>query len=311
MHVLNRIKFSQVAEQWLETKRIEVKQSTFERYRSVTEILVNHFRDKQIRRFNNYDINEFITCYQNNGWSSLTLVMVVGVIKNIIKFAFENHYAKEFEIKVAKIKKNSRKIQTLTVAESMKINSDLYDSKSSCDLAILIALNTGLRIGEVCSLRWKDIDLVRKRLTVSGTVQRIKVHNGSTTTKLVLSTPKTTSSAREIPIPEFLCNILAQRKADSNCYILSGTEQIPEPRTVQKKFKSYCHKALGTDVNFHCLRHTFASLAISEGVDAKTVSEILGHSSVTTTLSIYRGVNFEDKAKGMRTLENFIGPRNN
>ena len=86
---------------------------------------------------------------------------------------------------------------------------------------------------------------------------------------------------------------------------------VAEPRNIQRRLKEFCNENLGINMNFHCLRHTFATLAISRGIDEKTVSEILGHSSVTTTLKIYRGVNFDDKVNGIRTLEAFIGPKKN
>ena len=142
---------------------------------------------------------------------------------------------------------------------------------------------------------------------------RIKVDfsNGENKTKLIINSPKTLSSKREVPVPDFILKLLKTHEPnDSNIFILSGkTDRISEPRNLQRTFRTRCKKILGYNVNFHALRHTFATLSISNGTDPKTVSKLLGHSTVTTTLNLYRTVSFDDKSNAITTLEKAIGPR--
>ena len=139
----------------------------------------------------------------------------------------------------------------------------------------------------MCALQWKDIDLTNRTITVRKTVQRIKNYGGKTKTKLVITEPKSASSVRVIPIPEFLVVMLERFKDSSDKYILSGRYRPIEPRTVQYRFASVLKKANLPSVHYHSLRHAFASNCVALGFDVKTLSEILGHSSVEITLNRY------------------------
>ena len=154
-------------------------------------------------------------------------------------------------------------------------------------LGIALSLHTGIRIGELCALQWKDIDLTNRTITVRKTVQRIKCYGGKNKTKLVITEPKSASSARIIPIPDCLIVVLEKFKDNADKYVLSGKYSPVEPRTVQYRFASVLKKANLPSVHYHSLRHAFATNCISLGFDVKTLSEILGHSSVEITLNRY------------------------
>ena len=304
-----KIGFTQVIRLWLNSVSLDFKRTTCDRYKCVTNELSKYFYEKEIVQINNEVLNCFLREKEVNGWHYATLILAIGVIRKIIYFSIEQGFIHSLNFKPVKFKKKYRKVDSLTVSESKKINRMICNAKTGGDLAILIALNTGLRVGEICALKWKDIDFTRKRIIVSSTVHRVNCTDEKTKTKLVIQKPKTESSEREVPINSFLFEILFKHSSNNKFFVLTQSESIPDPRSVQRNFTFFCQKVFGKALGFHCLRHTFATLLISQGVDVKTVSEILGHCSVTTTLNIYRNVSFDDKAQGVRTLERLIAPK--
>lgn len=305
-----QILFEKVVKKWLESIKNGVKQTTLDRYQCVTQLLTKEWDSKEISKITGEDLNFFLTNYQLKGWSYSSLMISLCVIRKIIFFAKHSGYVSDLEFTPVKIKKNTGKVKALTLHESKIINSSLCPVKRQEDLAILIALNTGLRVGEICSLRWRDVDLKRRMITVSGTVHRVKCTDCMNKTKLDLHSPKTVSSAREVPISRFLCSILSKYREEDKVFVLSrSVEKIPDPRSIQRYFSNFCIQTFGEKINFHCLRHTFATLAISKGVDVKTVSEILGHESIVTTMNIYRNVSFDDKTQAVNILEKYITPK--
>ena len=303
------MRFEDVIRLWLESIALEFKRSSYDRYECITDALCKFFYAKEIAQIDNNTLNAFLTERQINGWQYETLVLAIGVIKKIICFSIDQGFIQNLDFKPFKFRKKYRKIESLTVAESVKVNTLFSNAKTGSKLATIIALHSGLRVGEVCALRWKNIDFTRKSIKVNSSVHRIKCSGEKTKTKLVIQKPKTESSEREVPISDYLCEILSEHRSDKELFVLTGSECIPDPRTVQGNFTAFSIKTFGKSLCFHCLRHTFATLLISQGVDVKTVSEILGHSSVITTLNIYRSVSFDDKALGVKTLESLIAPK--
>ena len=168
-------------------------------------------------------------------------------------------------------------------------------------LGFLIALYTGVRIGELCALQWQDIDLNDKVLHITKTLQRIKNPDPKgPKTIIFIGEPKSAKSYRDIPIPPFLFAAFSQMKASKHAYVL--TEQVSrflEPRTYQEKYKRYLKEFGIRDVKFHVLRHTFATRAIAQGFEIKSLSEILGHASVSFTLEKYVHSSIELKKSCM------------
>lgn len=158
-----------------------------------------------------------------------------------------------------------------------------------------IALTIGLRIGEVCGLMGQDLE--DGVLTVRRTVQRVHLPQGST--RILVTEPKTRNSVREIPVPK---SILPLLKVPPDCYVLTGKPFPPEPRTVENHWKRSCEKMGIKNANFHKLRHTFATSALEAGVDVKTLSEILGHASVNTTMDLYCHPTLDHKKKCMKKI---------
>lgn len=181
----------------------------------------------------------------------------------------------------------------LSNKERKKLENYLLDNIKLSNICILLSLYTGLRVGEICGLQWKDIDFRQGSLIVTKTVERISLGNGKT--KVVVSEPKTESSLRKVYMPPFIIELLKAYKDEDEKYILSGKSKPTEPRTLQYRFEKILQSADIRDMSFHALRHTYATLCIEKGMDIKTLSELLGHSDVKITLNTY--VHSSDKLK--------------
>lgn len=179
--------------------------------------------------------------------------------------------------------------------EQTKLCEYLNENDNLTSLGIKLALGAGLRIGEVCALRWKDIDLNKRILTVNSTPQRIHCDNADRKTKLTITAPKSESSIRQIPISNHLASYLKQQIRDSSCFIISGTQKPIEPRTLQYRFNAILKNAELPSIHFHALRHMFATNCIRLEFDVKTLSELLGHSKVEIALNRYVHSSIERK----------------
>jgi len=181
-------------------------------------------------------------------------------------------------------KTEKKQTDVLNSAERKRLENYLLHNLSNTNTAVLLCLFTGLRIGELCGLKWGDIDFDNGTLTVSRTVQRINKHGKS---EVVIGSPKSKSSVRVVPIPEFVLAILKRKRIDNNVFLITGTGKPTEPRTMQNRFKSILKVCNIRNVNFHLLRHTYATVCIENGFDPKTLSELLGHSDASITLDRY------------------------
>ena len=168
-------------------------------------------------------------------------------------------------------------------------------------IGILLSGCGGLRIGEICALRWENVDFERGTVRITETMQRIRTFQGTETgTKIILSEPKSRTSNREVPLPLYLRAFLEKVKGAEKDFILKGKKKTYlEPRSLQYRFKKLLQDLKLPYFNFHMLRHVFATNCISRGFDMKTLSELLGHSNVTTTMRIYVHSNMERKKQLM------------
>ena len=180
----------------------------------------------------------------------------------------------------------------------MLINQDIYK------LGVLLCLYTGIRIGELCALKWGNISFEEKTLKIDKTMQRLQCDDKAEKTEIVISEPKSSCSIRLIPLPDFIISELTKYKSDDNNYVLSmNNKRFVEPRTMQNHFYKYISEAHIEKANFHCLRHTFATRCVEKDFEIKSLSEILGHSSVKITLDKYVHISMQMKRNNMSKIK--------
>lgn len=176
-------------------------------------------------------------------------------------------------------------------------------------LGILLSGCSGIRIGELCALQWEDIRFEKGTLVICKTMQRIRtfetvLKGGKTVTRtgtrVVVAGPKSRNSNREIPLPEYLLKLLEKESGEKEGYVMPGKKkEFTEPRTLQYRFRRILKELGIPEFNFHMLRHVFATNCIMQGFDMKTLSELLGHSNVSTTMRIYVHSDMERKKRLM------------
>ena len=194
-----------------------------------------------------------------------------------------------------------RQVEIFTEPEIVRLAHHIVDEPDLTGLGILLALNSGLRLGELCALRWSDIDLHAGFLRVEREVQRL-YEKGCT--KLIVQPPKSESSLRRIPLPADILSLLAAHKPKTagNVCLLTGTAAPLEPRTMQNRYRALLKRAGVPYRNFHALRHTYATRCIEQNVDVKSVSEMLGHSDVRITLQTYVHVSLRYKQQAVQSI---------
>ena len=228
------------------------------------------------------------------------------VLNSILKYSAKEYSGILPKAELFCPKSTKKEMRVLSKEEQTRFIEFLLKDTDECKFGTLFALLTGIRIGEICALKWENISLKDGTVSITSTVQRLKSFDGSSDnkTKIVISDPKSNTSARIIPLTDFVLGLCQKFKADNSAYILSGrADKIIEPRTLQYKMDSYT-KACGFEgVHFHTLRHTFATRCVEVGFEIKSLSEILGHASPRITLERYVHSSLELKRKNMDKLE--------
>ena len=300
----------EIAEAWKEYKRPYVKQSTMAAY---VLILENHvlpeFGDND--SLHEHDVQAFVLKKIEHGLSVKSVKDILIVLKMVMKFGVKNERMNHYEWDIKYPANNQPKeLEVLSVANHKKILDYVQHNFTFMSLGIYISLSTGLRIGEICALKWSDINVTEGTIIVQRTIERIYVVEGEKKhTELVINTPKTVNSCREIPMSkELLAMVKPMKKVvNGDFYVLTNDDKPTEPRTYRNYYNRLMEKLDIPKLKYHGLRHSFATRCIEAGCDYKTVSVLLGHSNISTTLNLYVHPNMEQKKRCINKMLKSLG----
>lgn len=313
----NNTQYKTLLNLWLNSKQPMITASTHANFVLIAENhLIPHFGKRKIGSITEPDIQEYILYLHTKGRLDDTGGLTVKTIRDVIlvlrlslTFGYKEkaipllnwdliEYPKEIGI---------HRVVSLSKEDEQQLIQCIYLHLNRKTAGILVALMTGVRIGELCGLQMSDISLTDNTITVNRTVQRIyDKRKGETYINVGL--PKTKSSIRTIPFPSLLGNIIRKFYSDNpNHYFLTGRSKPTEPRTYRQFFSRFIKKNGLPKVKFHEIRHTFAVRAIEmPDFDIKSLSEILGHKNVSFTLNVYGSANLSQKIKCMNLLNDLL-----
>lgn len=284
---------------FLAERQGKVKPSTFSCYqRSVRCHILPALGGCVASELTAEDINGYLDTLLEE-LSPKTVREVGGLLLAMLRFA---GFAPEGAVTLPKTRQ--RPIEVFTEPELRRIGQSILSAPNGMGLGVLLSAYTGLRLWEVCGLRWQDVDTEAGLLHVQQTVERITCTDG--TTCLTVQTPKTDCSQRWVPIPDEMLRLLRRKPHRPEAYLLTGCAAIPDPRTCQYRYKALLTRCGVRYRSFHCLRHSYATRCVEQGVDVKSVSELLGHSDVRTTLRLYVHGSMDYKRKAVERI-GFLG----
>lgn len=292
---------------YVQVKKTYLKESTYVRY---SNLINNHLDDNigniTIENLTNKQMQDYCDLLLQNKVSIIVVREMILLIKLALKRdAKINAYQPLFIDLDLPIIAKKKKISILSRNDQKTIMNYILTGDKQKYCGVLLSLMTGLRIGELCALKWCDIDLKKRIIIVDKTLQRICKKGEKS--KIAITVPKTNNSNREIPISNALYDFLIQIKPTKrDIYFLTNNILPTEPRNYRKIYLTLLKKLKIGKTSFHALRHTFATRLIENKVDIKTVSELLGHSSVNITIAIYVHSEFNTKRKAVKTLDNLV-----
>lgn len=306
-------KYKYWLDEWLKTKRLSVKESTYIRYRNTIQ---NHIKPDlgkyPLCKISTSLMEQFVSHKLQGGrkdgkggLSPKSVSDILVIVKESFKYAQSYGALVICSFDRISFKKNAQEMRVLSILEEQRLLSVLFKDFDRYKLGVFICLYTGIRIGELCALQWKNVSLAENAIKIKHTMQRLQCEdlNDLQKTRIIVTEPKSYAALRTIPIPEFVTDVIKPFVGAPNTYVLSGEcKAIIEPRTMQNRFKTYLIEGQINDANFHSLRHTFATRCVEAGFDVKTLSEILGHSGVKITLDKYVHSSMQLKKKNMDKL---------
>ena len=358
--------FDDMCSRWISDKKQTVKESTYGIYKNLLDThILPVLGNYPMNQINQDIIQQFLLDKGQNGrldgtggLSGKTISDLSSILKQILQYAQQHGFPEMAMIQIKSKGTRTPQIQVLSVPEQKKQVDYLFAHQQPLYLGILLSLYTGIRIGEVCALKWEDFNFENVTVSINKTLLRIQNHSlmdtssmshssagtssmshssagtSSTSyssvdtssmsrssadvssaghspgdfpkTRIIIDSPKTLCSIRTIPLPDFLVPYYKNNQKPASCYLLTGMENYMEPRVCLEKYKIVLKKAGIPLYTFHALRHTFATRCVEQGMDIKTLSEIMGHSNVSITMQRYVHPSLEMKREQINRLSNVI-----
>ena len=304
--ISSNLKISEWFDIWYENQTY-VKKSTKTIYQSYAN---KHLKPKigklRLKKINRDLIQRFIDELSKE-LSPNSVKAIYSMVKLCLQSACENRLIDNVCDNIRLPKPAAKEVKVLTQQEQKRLEQVIEQENVDNDIGILICLYSGIRIGELCALQWENVNLDRRVITIDKTMYRVKENDGNNITKVIFTRPKSANSEREIPIPQFLVEKLRKIQKPEG-FVINKNGKYIEPAVYSRRYKQLLNKAGIDYIKYHCTRHTFAVRALELGVDVQTLSEILGHASVSTTLNFYGHSLPEHKRKEMDRIGELFSP---
>ncbi len=302
----SRRRFSYYCDLWLKDRKISVREATYVKYSAVVK---KHILPRLGGCFtagiNEPVINAFTDELLETGLKAKTVHDILVILNGIIRFASVSFAGVFPQVKITYPKEKKKEMRVLTREEQERFVAYLSKDGDPCKFGVLLALYTGIRIGELCALKWSDISQKDGTLCVNSTMQRLydTSENSGSKTRVVMGDPKSDTSARVIPLTGQAVSMCEKMNpGDGDAFVLTGTHFYMEPRLLQYRIEKYTRDCGLDGVHCHTLRHTFATRAVEVGFEIKSLSEVLGHANTTITLERYVHSSMEFKRNNMSKL---------
>lgn len=298
-----------VCSTWLEINRSKWKDSSYAKYRSMLEKhILPEFGLYQISEITSERIAQFTYQLLHRDHLAVKTVRdILLLLHAVLVYECERSNGQREPVHIIYPKEERKELRVLSQMEQLRLMQYLERDMDRYKLGVMIAITTGLRVGEICGLRWENISFENHTISVKNTVQRVRndtQEREGKKTAVLIGTPKSLSSIRTIPLTDGVFEFCERFQCeDKSTFVLTGTSSFSEPRTLQRKLGSYYKQCDIEDAHFHTLRHTFATRCIEVGFDVKTLSEILGHSSTVITMNRYVHPDLNLKRKNIQKLE--------
>lgn len=305
--------YGELLELWLEEKKGKVKPTSYGTYAMyIKKHLIPTLGDIRVNEIDQDIIQNAIYNWEDNGnlrngtiLSKKTIKEMVGVIKQTLKFYARKLGTYCIELDDLVYSKDTRKdIEIFRKDEQSKIIKAVFKNITPKNVGIALGLLAGLRIGEVCALRWDHIDLHNNTLTIDQTLQLVYLPEDEKS-KVQLGTPKSKKSERVIPFGSTLANLLNVLKPEhaDNLFVISGKDRPLQPNSLREYYYRFLNKNELPHLKFHSLRHSFGTKCISCGMPVIYLSKIMGHANVTITMDLYCHPQIDDLATAIKDID--------
>ena len=311
--------FSAASGEWLEERKSFLKESSIIKYYNIlNQYILPEFGNKYIAEITKEEVSDFLIGLFTSGGKEkkgLSLQMIrsiISVLKSIAEYVQISRNISVLSFGRLPFKESKKPLRVFSVSEQYRLEQYLLSDMDGVRLGIMLCLYTGIRLGELCALKWGNISFENRKLIIHATMMRIQTPDDPEhRTKVIVTSPKSACSVREIPLPTDIFKLLQKMEKPKDTYFLTGCSNVyVEPRTMENRFKAITAACGISNANFHALRHTFATKCIEQGFDVKSLSEILGHASVNITMDRYVHPTMELKQKNMDKLSIFCTKKN-
>lgn len=299
--------FAYYCDEWLASCRKRLKESTCVKYSTMIELHIKPWLGAYPPLLLNGKVVAAFSeaLLYTDSLAPKTVKDILVTLRSILKYT-AIYFPNEFpSIDIAYPRDTRKEMRVLSRSEQTVFVQYLLQDIDPCKFGVLLALLTGIRIGELCALRWQQISLSENTIRIAATMQRLKDMDASAPgkTKILIGPPKSDTSTRTIPLTSQAARLCARMyPGQDTAFVLTNRESYMEPRTLQYRLSRYVQDCGLQGVHFHTLRHTFATRCVEVGFEIKTLSEILGHSTTTITLDRYVHSSIELKRRNMEKL---------